>query len=150
MPILNFRLDGRGRPVVELYVGVGAAEWEVRAESGLTLPGALRIDALLDTGASRTLVAREILDALGLLPVRETDVFTASTGWHPLSAGLYVVSLSWAGEVTGALDPNVQVAAGDGLGGLGVQALVGRDVLSRALLVYNGPRGEFTLALGPP
>jgi hypothetical protein len=33
------------------------------------------------------------------------------------------------------------------LSGLGVQALIGRDVLSRCVFIFNGPDERFTLAV---
>jgi hypothetical protein len=54
--------------------------------------------------------------------------------------------LFFAGVPGGRLDPDLRVVEAEGLGGLGVEVLLGRDVLGRSLLFFSGPEGRFTLA----
>lgn len=82
MPILSVPLDHAGRPIVELYVGVSAAEAEFRP-SCPTVP----VRALVDTGASKTNIVRWVFDRLGISPVSQVLIHTASTGPTPSLAG---------------------------------------------------------------
>lgn len=114
---------------------------------GQTVPAPVRLLAMVDTGASRTVVEEGRLSGLGTSPVGETAVHTVSTAGSPQTRTLYAVEVALARDVTGTLATNLYVAAVEDLSGLGVQALLGRDVLARLRLEYNGPAREFLLEL---
>jgi predicted aspartyl protease len=145
MPILSLHFDHAGRPVVEWYVGMSAAEAEFQP-SCPPVP----VRALVDTGASKTNIVRWVFDRLGLSPVGQVLVHTASTGPTPLLADIYAVEISLGGEKTGLLATDLDVVAAEDLSGSGVEALLGRDILGRGLFVYDGLEGRFTLAIEPP
>jgi predicted aspartyl protease len=145
MPVLTLKTDHSGKPVVLLYVGISVDRLEILQEQGLTIPVARTVRALVDTGASRTIVEERYLRSLELPPLAEEEVHTASTGAIPSRLKIYAVELSLAEDVTGTLARNLPVFASPDLSGLGVQMLLGRDFLSRVILTYNGPNREFTL-----
>jgi predicted aspartyl protease len=145
MPILSLDFDHAGRPTLELYVGVSAAEAEFRTPCPPVL-----VRALVDTGASKTNIVRSVLDRLGLSPASQVIAHTASTGLVPLMADVYAVEISLGGAITGLLATDLAVVAAEDLSGSGVQALLGRDILGRGLLVYDGLQRRFTLAIEPP
>ena len=60
------------------------------------------------------------------------------------------MDLSLNEATTGPLASNLRVVAVENLSRLGVQVLLGRDVLDRCLLFYNGPEHQLTLALTSP
>jgi hypothetical protein len=60
------------------------------------------------------------------------------------------VDISLAGAITGLLATDLEVVAAEDLSGSGVEALLGRDILGRGLLVYDGLARRFTLATEPP
>jgi len=105
---------------------------------------------LVDTGASKTNIVRSVFERLELVPVGHVTVHTASTGLTPLLAEVYAVDISLAGAVTGHLATDLEVVAAEDLSGSGVEALLGRDILGRGLLVYHGLERRFTLAIEPP
>jgi predicted aspartyl protease len=142
MPILSAHLDHAGRPTVELYVGVSATEAEFREPCSPVL-----IRALVDTGASKTNIVRWVLERLGLSPVSQVTVHTASTGLNPLTTDVYAVEISLGGEITGLLATDLDVVSAEDLTGSGVEALLGRDILGRGLLIYDGLERRFTLAI---
>jgi hypothetical protein len=78
MPILSLEFDHAGRPTLELYVGVSAAEAEFRRPCP-----PVHVRALVDTGASTTNIVRSVFDRLGLSLVSQVPVHTASTGLTP-------------------------------------------------------------------
>jgi predicted aspartyl protease len=145
MPILSLQFDHAGRPTLELYVGLSAAEAEFRPPCPPVL-----VRALVDTGASKTNIVHWVLDRLGLSPVSQVPVHTASTGLTPLLANVYAVELSLGGVMTGLLATDLDIVAAEDLSGLGVEALVGRDILGHGLLVYDGLERRFTLAIESP
>ena len=145
MPTLTLGTDHSGKPVIELYVGVGLAKSASLRESGQSIPVPRSLRALVDTGASRTVIEEEQLRRLELSPLADEDVHTASTGGAPVKLNVYAVELSLAEAVAGTLARNLPVLAAADLSGLGVQVLLGRDVLGRVHFHYNGPGHEFSL-----
>ena len=127
MPILSLHFDHAGRPTLELYVGVSAAEAEFRPPYP-----PVPVRALVDTGASKTNIVRWVFDRLGLSPVSQVPVHTASTGLTPLLADVYAVEISLGGAMTGLLATDLDVVAAEELSGSGVEALLGRDILGAA------------------
>jgi hypothetical protein len=104
---------------------------------------------LIDTGASRTNVEKSVLNRLGLEPVGDEFVHTASTAGKPKQVGAYAVQLFFAGVPGGQLAADLRVVEAEGLVALGVEVLLGRDVLGGFLLFFNGPEGRFTIAFSP-
>lgn len=98
--------------------------------------------ALVDTGASMTTIDESALKTLGVAPVNMTTVATPSGTAFQL---LYPAELSFPGTV---LPKSVfaEVLGSPHLMTQGLIALIGRDVISEGLLVYNGISGSFTLA----
>ena len=151
MPILNFEAHyTTKRPIVTLYVAIGRDDAAAYREVGRSLPDPLNVRALVDTGADRSVVALSILKKLGLNPVGQTDLYTASTGGQPEVRDDYVVDLSFSGDKPGRLAEDLIVVGSDGLSGLSVEMLLGRDVLGNCLLVYDGPNRRFSLAYDAP
>lgn len=148
MPILTHGLDVRGRALLEVYVSLTASDAQIRAGWGLPVPPAVAVTALVDTGAGRTMIDAGIIESLGLDPVGEMDVFTASTGGQPVRSLEYLVDLTpMDGSGPQPLASSLRVIAGHDLGWVGAEILLGRDVLSCCLLVYDGHRRQFTLAI---
>jgi predicted aspartyl protease len=148
MPSLTVALDHAGRPIIELYVGVASAEQDTPDPHEPT-PPPVRVRALLDTGASMTVVERRFLEGLGAEPSGTIQLHSSTTGGEPVPALLYAASLALAGDVTGVLAADLEVLAVEDLGGLGIQALPGRDVLNLSLLNYDGPGRAFALTFPP-
>ncbi|MBC6425322.1 MAG: retroviral-like aspartic protease family protein [Ekhidna sp.] len=96
--------------------------------------------ALIDTGASSTCISQSIVDELELIPFDTQKVHTAS--------GLTEQLLYDTGVILPISQPNiisVQTLCAD-LSEQPFQALIGRDILSRCTLFYNGPDESFSLS----
>ena len=147
--MIRLQLDTEysGQLIVEIYVGVWEVLSDIHRLSRRPNPPPRLVKALVDTGAERTVVEERWLTSLGLSPLSDIEVHTASTGNDPVTRNVYAVELSLAGEVTATIARNLQVIAAPDLSGLGVEALLGRDVLSRGTLIYEGPKRTFTLVL---
>jgi gag-polyprotein putative aspartyl protease len=150
MIILTAEVDAKGRPVLTLFVAASAPRASAPAAEGAPARP-VEARALIDTGASRTVVERSVLRQLDLDPIDEELVHTASSGATPRAAGVYTVQLFVAGAPQGLIDADLRVVEAEDLRvALGVEVLLGQDVLRRCLLIQNGPDGQFTLALPAP
>ena len=97
---------------------------------------------LIDTGASCTVIDKEISATLNLKHHGVTNISTpSSTSYECL---LYDIDLQIPNNK--AHFENVQVVETK-LKNQGISGLIGRDVLQDTLLIYHGYTGQFTLAV---
>jgi predicted aspartyl protease len=144
MPHLTLQIVSGG-PLVDIKVGVSQERENALQRAGQPIPAPVQLRAVIDTGASCTCVDPQALLSLALTATGTTPIHTPSTQGIAHDAASYDVSITlmhpeldlWLGTV-----PIVESQ----LGLMGIQALLGRDVLESCLLVYNGETGFFTLA----
>jgi len=105
------------------------------------IPGGISGFALVDTGASMICVDRKVIEQLGMAPVSEANVGTAGGVQKQL---VYPAMLRFPNTTMPEL--NIWCLGGDFAGQGDMIALIGRDVLSLFVLVYNGPGASITLA----
>ncbi len=133
-------LKGNG-PRVSVSVGVSQAAAAALITSGQPVPAAVPANALIDTGASGSVITRDLAQRLGLQPVGVTLVNTPS-GTN-VQASMYAVRLM--------LSPTVvfetTATEAESIRAQGLDALIGRDVLSQAVFVYIGYVNQFTIAV---
>jgi hypothetical protein len=148
VPFFTLPLSAGG-PVLDAAVLVSAARLVALEAAGSPVPPLVQVRALLDTGASCSAVDQEILDSLGLVPTGEAELLTPSTGRTPQRAFTYDVQVGIFAGRPGDLhfiSDTVQVMASDLYVGQEIHMLIGRDILARCILNYNGADGIFTLA----
>lgn len=115
-------------------------------DAGQQVPNIIPIRGLLDTGASNTAVDPSVLTALGLTPTGTCLVNTPTTGATPQTTDLYDVSFVIpAPQGIPLFSQTLPVMASSLLETQGFHALIGRDILSQCVFVYNGS-GFFTLS----
>lgn len=125
--------------MIDLVVTASAPRLAALQAAGHALPQPQSIRGLVDTGASHTCVDPSVLTALQLQPTGSVPMLTPSTGATPQNADTYDVGIVIPnGNQQGLILPNMQVSASELLVAQGFHALVGRDILSRCILVYNG------------
>jgi hypothetical protein len=98
------------------------------------------VEALPDTGAAITVVANDLANRVGLFGEGIASVATPSNA--EIECQQYVARIGLADDR--AIDLRVVSMP---MHDLGVELLLGRDVLARCLLVYQGHDDSFTLAL---
>ncbi len=132
-------------PVVAVQVGVPDLLAKFLSDKGQPVPPSATGLALIDTGATMSAVNEQTVTSLGVKPVGTVMVGTAG---GPKLQPLFAVkaflpqpslTVNYA-QVTGA------DLAGHSIMGQPIIMLIGRDVLRTAILVYDGPSGQFTLA----
>ncbi len=112
---------------------------------GQPFPSPIVIRALIDTGASSSCLDSGIVASLGLDPSGSVSVHTPSTMGVAVPKYTYDASL-----VFGDGKPDSRTYTLDfietELASQGFELLVGRDILAKCLLNYNGPNGIFDLS----
>lgn len=127
-------------PVIELQVAVPSALEQLLVRQSKPVPQPVRGRALIDTGATMSSVDDVVIRSLGVSPI---SLINTGTAGGPQLQSMYparfVLGVGWVFEFSRV--------TGSNLAGTGLIALIGRDVLSRAILVYNGSMGVFSLAI---
>jgi hypothetical protein len=134
--------------MLDAFVGVSdEARRNALAAAGQTIPAPVQIRALVDTGASGTCIDPSVPTSLGLTPTGNITMMTPSTGATPHTADQYDVGLIIPGPgLPPLLFQTIPVACVELLTPQGFHALIGRDILQKCLLHYNGTTQLFTLA----
>jgi hypothetical protein len=141
---LSFTATG---PLLTAFVGPSSPRQQALTAAGQQIPQATSGVFLVDTGASQTAVDKTLIVPLGLTPTGAGMFHTPSTGATPVPFPQYDVMLFIPGSKVGQawIIEAMPVMECD-LSAQGIQGLIGRDVLDRAIVVYNGPVNHFTVA----
>lgn len=142
---------GSDGPLVEVELTLSRADLRSLRAKGSPLPQPFSVRALIDSGAEVSCIDKQLTSSLiatGMPPGR--FLFANMPAVGGLSPTIeYVVSLTLLHPSRKSRShlvlPSLPVVE-QPLGQLGYQALLGRDVLERCLLVYDGPGRSFTLA----
>jgi len=146
MPNLTVAVAVDRPMVIELLVAPSEARAEELRNAGLNVPLPILVTALVDTGTKETLVERRVAEKLGLEPSDVRDVYGVGSGETPVAGVVYLMRVIYAGVPALDLASTVPVVAVEDLSRFGVRMLLGRDLLSRCVLIYNGPEGRGTFA----
>lgn len=126
-------------PVVEVQFTPPPILQEIQKSAGETISSGVRVLALIDTGATRTVLKRGLAKKLGLNPVGSVRINT------PSSTGVlcyeYVVQVTFPANV----NVNCVVIESD-LKDQPIQCLIGRDILALGTLIYMGHSELFSLS----
>ncbi len=134
---LPLRLRG---PLLQVTVTIEENAGKGLLAKGETLPTPKSGLALIDTGASNTCIDDKAAQELGLPIIDVGKMTSASHEEHPCN--IYPVQIN----IVGFVSLNAPKAMGAALAAQGLLALIGRDVLERCTLFYNGPTSEITLS----
>lgn len=113
------------------------------------MPPVVPIRCLVDTGASITCIDPIILiGSLGLDVKTQMPCLTPTTGAAPEMKDVYDVSLQIYATSVGEPfleESTLAVMASDLFAAQGIHALIGRDILAKCFLMYNGAAKHFTM-----
>ncbi|MBP9706780.1 MAG: retropepsin-like domain-containing protein [Oligoflexales bacterium] len=97
--------------------------------------------ALIDTGASHSMIDSQLASKLGLVPI-DKSIVAGVSGAHEHTVYLTrIVSISLEIEQYGSF-----MAANLKEGGVEHEVLLGRDFLSNTIMIYDGLRAQVTIA----
>ena len=144
MPFLNSSIQEDG-----LIITVGIALSTPRAEalkrSGRAPVAPIWVTALLDIGASCSVIDTSVVRSLALIQAGTVQGHTPTTDASLQTYNPYDVCLAFARPQIKIMSMNLPVAEAS-LAEQGFPALIGRDVLQHCLLVDNGPLKAFSLS----
>jgi hypothetical protein len=129
-----------------LFVGVSTPRANALKAAGQTIPPPMLIQGLIDTGASGVCIDPAILQQLGIPATGSGVMITPSTGTTPQPTPVYDISIKVPHAGT-SLDFGSIPAMESILSNQGFHALIGRDILSKCLLVYDGVSGTCAVAI---
>ena len=151
MPHFTLAISPLG-PLLTAFIGVSRERYEALQKEGQTAPGPIKIQALVDTGATGTVIDTGVLAQLGVTPTGRVPVHTPSTSvTAPHEANQFDVSVIIPGatqQTRNHVVPALPVIEAQ-LAHQGYHALIGRDILASCILVYAGHEGQagiFTLS----
>lgn len=132
----NLRETG---PVVQVRLAIGSALEDFLKKADLNLPPPVQIPAMIDTGATGTVVREDIVKQLNLHPVGVTLINTPSS--TNVQCYEYLMRLLFPNNV---IIETLVIAAP--LQGQNILCLIGRDVLQHGVFIYTGYVNTFTLS----
>jgi Aspartyl protease len=127
-------------PVIDAEIAIATFDVATLEASGIPLPAPIRVRALIDTGASVSVMRQGIGALLGLSPdaIRLVDTATSSHVRCEAFAVSFHFSPEFAVDVTALEMP---------LHGNQIDCLIGRDILARGVFIYLGSGNAFTLSI---
>lgn len=131
-------LHGVG-PVVEIRLAVGSIAEQVIKKAGQSVQPPVAALAMIDTGATGTVVREDLVQQLGIHPVGTTLITTPSS--VNVQCYEYLMRLLFPNNV---LIETTIIAAP--LQDQHIQCLIGRDVLRHGVFIYTGYIDSFTLS----
>ena len=149
MPDLNFTIDPHG-PLVNVDICPSSYFQRVNIAPGLPTPAIQCVPFLVDTGASHCLVDENIIAPLQLFPISGALVHSVSAGATGIKRPIFDLSLLPYSQNPGQgwLHGSVSVTAepASSFRGVPYRGLIGRDVLDRCSLFYDGPAKKFRIS----
>lgn len=129
-------------PRLPVEVKVPNALANYLTQKGQPVPSPVSGEALVDTGASVSCVDETVIQRLGVNPVGISQVGTPSSA--RTAQFQYPAPFAFPGTTL----PQIEIAhaLGSVLQPQGLLALIGRDILSNFVFIYNGPGGFVTLS----
>jgi hypothetical protein len=143
----HFTLDiERSGAMLDVGIGISESRRERMMLAGLPVPRLRMVRALIDTGASGTVVDASIPPLLGIEPTSTIRIHTSTTRGSPVEHPVFDLSIWLIHQQSQQVwDRSLPIAAAD-LRTQGLGLLLGRDVLAECLMIYDGPGRRFSLA----
>lgn len=143
MPAIAGAIDAYGAMIV-VRLGATARRLAALRKAGRPVPGTMDVLALLDTGASCSAIDRHVVRQLDLEGRGFASIHTPSTGSGYVDRDTYDAAVTLGAGGPGEASVACEVIEAD-FAHQGFFALIGRDVLARCVLTYDGPSSRFTL-----
>lgn len=144
MPHITASFNSSG-PIVDVWLAASAPRQRAMAARGQQPAPSIKLQFIIDTGADTSMVADQHMRSLGIAPRGARDIITSTTDTRPAVVDTYDVQLSIRtfGDAPFVV-PALEVL-GRPLFNLSIDGMLGRDVLSRVVLMLDGPRQRFRI-----
>ena len=136
LTLQNLELVG---PCVKVSLAVSQAAEETLRSANQPIPPPIEVLALIDTGATGTVIQAGLAQQLGLQPVGAVWIQTPAS--NDVLCGKYALRLAFMNSLMTVESTVIEAP----LRGVTIQCLIGRDILARGLFLYNGQMNQFTL-----
>lgn len=135
MPYLSLHIDQRMGALMDVLVG----------SPGIPCANQSRRIFLLDCGAQHSAIDQQLAHELGLKAVDDTNLVTPS---EPEGERRMVYEASLCIEAPGMVSeaPSVRLTGAE-LSNQGFSGIIGRDLLGKLLVVWDGPAGTVRVCL---
>ena len=133
-------------PIIDGHIGPTPMAIQEMQKAGTPVPAPIPISAMIDTGASSSVIQTGLSQRVGVCPVGLQLINTPSSENVPCLQ--YLLRLMFL--PTGGLLMPVHfdaVFTEAPLKGQNIQCLLGRDFLAHAVLTYVGPTNSFVISL---
>jgi hypothetical protein len=134
----NLTLTG---PTLDIQVLISSELQEQLTKVKNEIPNPIPIKALIDTGASHSIIRKEIPEKLNLKPIGTVKINTPSSKDHECYQ--YFMRLIFPSH--GLSYEGIFTATP--LEGQNIDCLIGRDLLASSILIYIGYDNSFTLSI---
>jgi len=128
-------------PILEIQLAISKDLATVLTSKGTPIPNPIKAIAMIDTGATSSVINPDIVKALGISPTGTTKINTPSD--CGVDCNQYNLSFVFPNGVI--LESSDVVEAP--LTGQPIQCLLGRDLLRHGVLIYNGYMQQITLSI---
>jgi hypothetical protein len=148
MPQLMSQFGAHG-PFVDIAVAISGPRQAALAAAGMPVAPPVIAKGLIDTGASITCIDPHIIKTLGLAPTGACPIHTPSSGvggGHMCSLFDVAILIFMDANQIHVASITLPVAEAELSHQGAFDALIGRDILSKASLFYNGNSGTFVLS----
>jgi hypothetical protein len=145
MPTLSRPLDPRHGATVWTKVMQSPEYVDALKKAGLKYATPFSVIGILDTGANVSALDSQVIRGMSLLHRGTAEVHTPSTGLGVEHRDVFDASLVLGEGESDPLESTVEVIQCD-FAGRGFYALIGRDILCRCVLTYDGPANMFHLS----
>ncbi len=136
-------------PIILTDLGVTRSHEAALKEAHLSIPPKVRCRFLIDTGADGCVVKHEIAERAGLklistdVPIHGVGVDT--TGRIYMGSIWFIVESRTAAGITHRIAADTQILSGSLQNSQVIDGLIGRSILERFELKYNGRTGKVTM-----
>ena len=148
MAHFTLQIENAG-PLLNVQIGVSGPRMAALEQANRPIPPVFSARGLVDTGASCTAIDPSVVTDLELSPTGDMAAITPGTtpGTKPVDVSQYDVGVLIYGinNLNPLVIPVLPVIEVE-LANQGFQALIGRDILARCVLIYNGSLGQYTLS----
>jgi hypothetical protein len=125
--------------LIELRVGISDGWRQQLWKKSRSEPPAVFATFLVDTGSDSSMVDEQIMRTLGLSAVNQREVLTSESQGQAKICNVYDIGLEIPNGGSAPWKISSVEANGRPLMSESVQGVLGRDVLSQVVLIYNGP-----------
>ena len=131
--------------MLDFVCGISKPRADALRKAGLSVPTAINLKGLVDTGASITCIDPLVLSSLGIVSTGTAPIHTPSTKpGSPHFANEFDISFVLSHPTSTRTWSALRVIEAE-LAHQGIQALIGRDILESCLMTYDGQAGTFAL-----